>query len=199
MDAGVRVKPPALAWLLLSGALALGSLAAWLVGPQALDWQPDAAQAKPWRWWTAAFVHWSPSHLGANLAGLALLALLGYQAGIPASMALAWIASWPLTHLGLLLRPELEHYGGLSGLLHGGVAVLACWLVVMERGRPRWVGAALLAGLVVKVVLEQPWGNVLQLSGGWNMPVAPLAHATGALWGLVCAALALARGPDRGR
>ncbi len=57
--------------------------------------------------------------------------------------------------------------------------------------------AALLAGLVAKVVLEQPWGNVLQLSGGWNLPVAPLAHATGALCGLVCATLALARGPER--
>lgn len=181
--------------MLLCALVGSASLLAWFAPREALDWQPTLAQSEPWRWWTAAFVHWSPSHLGANLAGLALLALLGHQSQATAPMAVAWIASWPFTHLALLLRPELEHYGGLSGLLHGGVAVLACWLIVAHVGRPRWVGAALLAGLVVKVLLEQPWGDVLHPVGGWNIAVAPLAHAAGALCGLLCALLALARGP----
>ena len=35
----------------------------------------------------------------------------------------------PLTQLGLLMRPDLLHYGGLSGVLHAGVAAAALWLV----------------------------------------------------------------------
>jgi hypothetical protein len=52
-----------------------------------------------------------------------------------------------------------------------------------------------LAGLALKVLSEQPWGPVLQQRAGWNVPIAPLAHATGALAGLLCAlaAEALAR------
>ena len=39
--------------------------------------------------------------------------------------SLAWLLSWPLTQWGLMLQPELLHYGGLSGVLHGGAAIAA--------------------------------------------------------------------------
>jgi hypothetical protein len=56
-------------------------------------------------------------------------------------------------------------------------------------GRARWIGAALLAGTAAKVLLEAPWGPVLRHPAGWDIAVAPLAHATGALAGAACAAL----------
>jgi rhomboid family GlyGly-CTERM serine protease len=179
------------AWIGLSALLAAGALVGWLAPSAGLDWQPGRAAAEPWRAFSAAFVHWSERHLLANLAGLALVAALGAAARLPRAAALAWLVAWPLTHLGLLARPELAHYGGLSGVLHAGVSVAAIWLVVCARGRTRLIAGAVVAGLAVKIVLERPWGAALVRPADWDIAIAPLAHATGALAGLLAAALAL--------
>jgi hypothetical protein len=97
---------------------------------------------------------------GAPAASLNLpLAALGWAARLPTAAAAAWLAAWPLLHLGLLLRPALAHYGGLSGVLHAGVAVATLWLVVQARGARRAVGAMVATGLVAKVALERPFGE----------------------------------------
>jgi len=187
---------PGRAWLALAALLAAGSVLAWWLPAWALDWQPALAAAEPWRAWSAAFVHWSALHLRANLGATAAVAAFGWAARVPPRAALAWFAAWPLTHLGLWLRPELAHYGGLSGVLHGGVAVVVLWLLVAARGRRRAIGAMVGVGLLAKLLLEQPWGPVLQRPADWDIAVAPLAHATGAVAGLLCAALALAFGTE---
>ncbi len=180
-------------WLLISALLALGATIGWYQASAGLDWQPGQAAGQPWRWWTAAFVHFSALHLLANLAGVLVVAALGRVANVPAVVALAWAASWPLTHLALLLRPDLLHYGGLSGVLHAGVAAAATFIVRRGSGRTAWIGWALLAGLAVKIALEAPWGPALRTVYGSDIAVAPLAHATGALCGLLCAWIGLAR------
>ena len=162
-----------------------------------LDWQPGLAAAQPWRWWSAALVHLSAWHLGANLAGTVLVAALGWVGRLPCRSTLAWLLAWPLTHMALLLRPELTHYGGLSGVLHAGVAVAALTLCVEAAGRTRFIALALLAGLLAKVLSEAPWGPVLRHAPGWDIAIAPLAHATGTAAGLLCAAVML--GLSRGR
>jgi rhomboid family GlyGly-CTERM serine protease len=197
------MKKPGQAWLALTAALAAASVLAWWAPAWALDWQPALVWREPWRAFTAAFVHWSPLHLGANLGATAAVAAFGWAAKLPPQAALAWGVAWPLTHLGLLLRPELAHYGGLSGLLHGGVAVTVVWLLVLERGRRRAIGAMVAVGLVAKLWLEQPWGPVLRPAADWDIALAPLAHATGAVAGLLCGGLALllggrAAGPRHG-
>ncbi len=176
----------------------LGSVLAWWLPAAALDWQPSLAAAEPWRAWTAAFVHWSPLHLGANLLATAVVGAYGWAAQVPTRAAGAWFVAWPLTQAGLLVQPALAHYGGVSGLLHGGVAITSLWLVVSGRGRRRAIGGAVFAGLLVKLATEQPWGPPLRHSAEWDIAVAPWAHATGALAGLLCGALALAwRGQSR--
>jgi rhomboid family GlyGly-CTERM serine protease len=167
--------------------LALCSGAAWRLPKELLDWQPALALAQPWRALSAAFVHYSKLHLGANLAGLALVALLGRRAGCAREDTWAWLAAWPLLHLGLLLQPALLHYGGLSGLLHAGVAVAAVRLLCSDRGWRRGIGAALLAGLLAKVLLESPWDGATRQVAGWDIAIAPLAHATGLLAGVASA------------
>lgn len=163
----------------------------WWLPSAALDWQPDLAAAEPWRAFSAAFVHWSPLHLGANLLAAAVVGAFGAAAQLPRSAALAWLAAWPLTHLGLLLKPDLAHYGGLSGVLHAGVAVVCLWLVLKSQGARRAVGAAVALGLLIKLASESPWGPALQRSAEFDIAVAPIAHATGTLAGLFCAAVAL--------
>ncbi|MBL8349940.1 MAG: rhombosortase [Burkholderiaceae bacterium] len=184
MARGLRLTRP---WLIVAALAAAGALPAWFADPAALDWQPGRWPAQPWRAVTAAWVHLSALHLGANLVGAALVAALGEVAGCGRRAALAWALAWPLTHLALALQPALQHYGGLSGLMHAGVAVAAWQLLRAERGRRRAVGAALLAGMTIKLLLEAPWLGPLRQVPGWDIPIAPLAHTSGALAGLLCA------------
>jgi hypothetical protein len=72
-------------------------------------------------------------------------------------------------------------------VLHAGVAVAAVWLVAWRSGTPRWIGALTGLVLVAKVLGEVPWGPVLQHREGWDIAIAPWAHATGLLAGAVCA------------
>lgn len=184
-------------WLTLAAVLGVGALVGWWLPAPWLDWQPARAFSQPWRWWTAAFVHWSALHLVANLGALAVIAALGMVARLPSRIAWAWLAAWPLTHGALLLQPTLAHYGGLSGVLHAGVAVAAVGLVLRGQGTARAIGAAIAAGLLAKVLLEAPWAGPLIQPHGWDIAVAPLAHATGALAGWVCAWVALQFGGRR--
>jgi rhomboid family GlyGly-CTERM serine protease len=177
-------------WAGLCVAAAAGALLARGIDPALLRWQPELAFSQPWRLVTAACVHLSSQHLVANLIGTAVLAALGRAAGCDRRAAIAWALAWPLTHLGLLAQPTLLAYGGLSGVLHAGVAV-AAWQLLRGgrggRGSWRWIGAAIAAGLVAKVVLEAPWLGPLRQVPGWDILIAPAGHASGALAGWLCA------------
>jgi rhomboid family GlyGly-CTERM serine protease len=186
------VSRGAVAWCVVAGTLAVLATLLWRLPRESLDWQPTLAFEQPWRAWSAAFAHWSGAHLAANLAGCVVVALFGVAADVPLPAAAAWLMAWPLGHALLALQPALTHYGGLSGVLHAGVAVAALHLVWHTRGRPRAIGAAVALGLLLKLLLEAPWGTPSRVWPGWDIPVAPLAHATGAAAGLVCAVLAFA-------
>lgn len=175
---------PARHWLRLCATLAALSLLAGALPTARLDWQPGLAATQPWRAVTAAFVHWTPLHLAANLAGCAVLGLLGWRAQLGARESVAGLIALPLTQLALLLRPELLHYGGLSGVLHGLAAVAALSLM-RRRGRERWVGAGIALGLAAKIALEAPLGPVLKATPGFDFPVAPFAHLCGAWAGML--------------
>jgi rhomboid family GlyGly-CTERM serine protease len=174
------------AWLALHATLAALAAVLWFTPRELLDWQPARAAAEPWRAWSAALVHWSPRHLGANLIGCAVVAAFGVGAEVPLRAALALLLAWPLSHAALAIEPALASYGGLSGVLHAGVAIVA-WHLAHTRGRQRAIGIAVAAGLALKLLTEAPWAAPLRLVAGWDFPVAPLAHATGAGAGLACA------------
>ena len=169
--------------------LALPALASGVGPSTAIDWEPALAASEPWRWWSAAWVHYSRMHLVVNLAGAAGVAALGLAAPVGRRAALAWLLAWPLTHLGLMLDAQLGHYGGLSGVLHAGVAVVAVDLLARPQQRMRMLGALVGTALVAKVLLETPWGPTLRHPAGWDIAVAPLAHATGLVAGALCGAL----------
>ena len=177
------------AWPLLALVLLLGALGLHSADATRWDWQPALASTEPWRALTAAWVHWSPRHLGMNAAALGLVAWLGWRAGARPCDALAWGLAWPLTQAGLVLQPALQHYGGLSGVLHAGAAVLAWRLLRGPAGRPRQIGALLAAGLVAKLLSETPWRGTTQAVPGWDFALAPMAHVSGAVSGLLCALL----------
>jgi rhomboid family GlyGly-CTERM serine protease len=186
---------PGRAWLLVAMALAIGSLVAWVQAPPvqtALEWRPELAAREPWRAISAAWLHWSPQHLIANLAGCAVIGLLGIAARLTARDAMAWLLAWPLTQFGLLVEPSLERFGGASGVLHAGVAVAAIGMLRMRasHGRERVIGLLIGIGLIVKVAAERPLSApALRHWDGWNIAIAPLAHLTGLIAGVVTALL----------
>jgi len=193
----LALQRPGRLWAGFAAALAAGALAAAASDPALLDWQRVLAWHQPWRWWSAALVHLSTGHLLANLAGCAVVGAFGWAAGCTRRDAAAWSVAWPLTHLLLVLQPALLRFAGLSGVLHAGVAVAAFALVTRERGLRRAIGLAVLAGLLLKLTLDQPWAGAVQQWPGWDIGIAPLAHATGAAAGLACAAVAWATSPSR--
>lgn len=178
-------------WLVLSLLLVLASLALWPLDAHRWDWHSARAAHEPWRWLSAAAVHWTPAHLFANLFAAVLVAAYGWAARVPSTVAWAWLASWPLTHLALLLRPELAHYGGLSGVLHAGVAAVTVWLVLRGRQTQRRIGWMMVIGHGIKLLAEQAWADLLHPSPELGVAVAPLAHATGSLAGAACTLVAL--------
>lgn len=187
---------PGVAWAGVAALLGACALLGWPVPHDAIDWQPALVFSQPWRAFTAIGVHYSVAHLVGNLAGVALAGVFGVVARVPARLAWAWLAAWPLTQLGLLLKPELAHYGGLSGVVHAGVAAVIAFVLITGTPAQRWVGSAVLLGFLAKLLSESPWGAALRHPGGWDIAVAPLAHTTGALAGALCAAIAL-RLPQR--
>jgi rhomboid family GlyGly-CTERM serine protease len=182
MARGFRLR----AWPALAMALAAGALIAPALPASSIDWQPGLAASQPWRCWSAAFVHWSALHRVANLVGCLLVGALGVVGECGLRSTGAWLLAWPLTQVGLLLQPALLHYGGLSGVLHAGVAIAASDLLLRERGPRRWIAGLLLAGLASKVVLEAPWLAPLRLVEGWDIAIAPMAHASGVVAGVSC-------------
>jgi rhomboid family GlyGly-CTERM serine protease len=153
-----------------------------------LDWQPQQALTQPWRAFTAAWVHWSDRHLLANLAGAVMVAVLGAQLRACAGCVLAFLLAWPLTHFSLALRPELSHYGGLSGVHHAALVIVALHGLTQSRAQ-QLLARILLLGITVKVLSESPWGPVLRYPAHWDIAIAPLSHATGAVSGLIFGAV----------
>ena len=178
-------------WVAVATGLAACALLGGLIDPTSIDWQPALASHQPWRAFTAIGVHYSAAHLIGNLAGVALAGLFGVAALVPARLAWAWLAAWPLTHFGLLVRPDLAHYGGLSGVVHAGVAIVIVYVMASGTRRQRLVGSAVLVGFCAKLLSEAPWGEAVRHPAGWDIAVAPIAHTSGALAGAVCAVVAL--------
>ncbi len=186
------VRRGASAWLVVTVVFIITSLIAWPLHHQAIDWQPTFAFTQAWRAFTAAFVHYSPMHLGANLIGAVLVGVFGWAAQAPQRMAVGWLAAWPLTQFGLLVQPELLHYGGLSGVLHAGVIIVCVHLIFQGTRTQTRVGWATLMVVFAKVLLEAPWRGPLSHPAEWDIAVAPMAHASGVLAGL-CLGLLMVR------
>lgn len=176
-------------WPVLATLLPVSAVLA-LVGPAATAaWRYDRAavlQGQVWRLLSGHLVHLGWVHLGMNAAALALVAvLLG-----PHWSTGRWWALSAITALGvgmglLAAAPEVSWYVGLSGVIHGLVAVGAVALWQQQRG----AAALWLVALAAKVGGELLFGasaSVQHWIGGSPIVVA---HAYGALAGLAGALL----------
>ena len=143
------------------------------------------------QWWllfSGHFTHITTSHLWLNLAAWILLWMYA-QGRVPLYLwVIAAVVCSASTGLGLLLfNPEIQWYVGLSGVLHGMLAVVAicCW----QQGRD-WTAPLLLGAAVIKLVAEQLHGPLPGTSDLAGVPVVTDAHLYGFAGGLLLFPLA---------
>jgi rhomboid family GlyGly-CTERM serine protease len=189
------MKPlQAFAWSGLCAALAIACIAVWLLPVDwqiALRWRADGWFAAPWTLWTASLTHLSDLHLLANLVALPCFAIIGQHLGANRSDALALLLAWPITHLALLLWPQIAFYAGFSGVNHALAGVLiarAAIDFIVDRNFS--IIAFLLASvLLAKLVWEAPWAQPLRMDTSWGFTVVQAAHLSGFFSGMLCSAL----------
>ena len=158
----------------------------------ALRFDRDAILAGAW--WSLLvgnFVHLGWSHLGMNLAGLALVVALVGKRYRARDWALVIVLCSLAVGGGLLwLNPEVRWYVGFSGTLHGllvagSIADLKVW--------PR-SAALLLAGIAAKLAWEQVAGALPGSEGMAGGFVVVDSHLYGALAGAVLGVALVADG-----
>ncbi len=140
-------------------------------------------------WWQLLSAHWmhlSWLHLAGNMLGLAVLQqLFGSQlAGWRGWLGMVFIAIACSVSL-LVFSPEVQWYGGFSGVLSGlyVYAALATWQ------RHKLLAAAVLAIIGTKIFTEQWQDLAITRSSFSAIPVVVDAHLYGALAGTVYAGL----------
>jgi rhomboid family GlyGly-CTERM serine protease len=140
-------------------ALAAACVAAWFlsaVDVASAGWLRHQNLSEPWRLLTAHLVHLDLQHLLLNLAGLGLIWVLTgaewkarYWTGGALFVALA-------IGLGLFLVPDIGSYVGLSGVLHGLMAMGAVGLWRRWRLGAVLVFAFLLGKAIGEWMLPSP-------------------------------------------
>lgn len=137
-----------------------------------------------WRILTAPFVHFSASHMFWDIlvfgaAGFAIEAER-YRGFWLVCLFAAIIPSL----IFLLTLPELERYGGLSGLATGAVAYF-CLCRILKTRKNRIIWLAILISIGIKIVTETLMAAPLFIETG-SIPfrVLPSAHIFGYLGAL---------------
>jgi len=157
----------------------------WLGEPARAIFQYDrdaVLSGEIWRLVTAHLVHLGASHAVLNLAGLWLVVwLIGRELTLP---QWGWVSSAALIMIAIgfvWLRPGLQWYVGLSGILHGWLAAGAA--------RRLWHGhndgLILLAVVLIKGFYEQLAGPLPGSEFASGGPVAVDAHWFGIAGGLL--------------
>lgn len=189
-----RLTQEARTWrapLLLAGVLVLMQ---WLAGSawEQVRYDRQAILAgELWRLVTAHLMHLDFTHLGWNLAGLALVAwLFGREFRAP-EWALILASSTVAVDLGFLwLEPQLEWYVGFSGVLHGLMAAGLCaWL----WRTPDSLTALVATVFAAKLAWEHFAGPLPFTAGSLDVPVVHQSHSYGAVGGAVAALVLLWR------
>lgn len=136
------------------------------------------AHGEAWRIASGNLVHFSATHLAANLLVLAVAGTLLERHGRRQTLALYALSALSTGCVLLALEPALARFGGASGIASAAVAMLALqWL--KEGGRQRAVGAGLLALLATKLLLEFGTGRSLVTGNAQGFVLVPASHAAG--------------------
>lgn len=138
-----------------------------------------------WRLLTAHVVNLGPVHTGLNILGLGLILCTLWAVLTPVGLAVAMAASAAAISIGwIVVMPPGVTYVGFSGITHG---VLAFGALTMLHTGPRWFGAVVLLGVVLKLTWEGVFGAVPGADLAIGGRVSFVAHALAVLGGVAVA------------
>jgi rhomboid family GlyGly-CTERM serine protease len=142
---------------------------------------------QPWRLLTGHLVHLNWLHALINAAALIIVARLFARDLDATRQGVVMAISAIVIGIGLATAYRgIDWYRGLSGVIHAlFFAGAAAWLV-SERSldlRKLWLPAALFVGGWIKVLFEQPRGDLLPHAEWLGAAVVPQAHLIGAACG----------------
>ena len=136
-----------------------------------------------WRLLFAPLAHLSGGHLFWNLLVFAVFGGLVENVNRKIFLLLCGVTTAASGTTYLLFVPELEVYGGLSGLATGLTVYFALHKIQLDNGA-KHLWQLLLALLLSKTVIEWATGSAIFASkGGTPLVVLPSAH----LWGIATA------------
>lgn len=173
--------------LTLTCTLLLLGIAGNLINPVLLFKHNEIMAGDLWRLLTGHIVHLGLVHTLLNLAGLNLvLNLVGDQRKI-----ISWCFAFVFIALGisaalLAFQPKVLYYAGLSGVLHG-LLVFGLVPLCKQHKLIGWGGLSIVVGKLCYEQLVQD--STLQTAKLIGAPVVSIAHAYGALLGLILALL----------
>ena len=189
-----RRRAPGLALALGVAALCTALQAAGLAGTLRFD-RGAIGEGAWWSLLTGNFVHLGWSHLGMNLAGLALVVALVWKRFAARDWALVVVLCSLAVGAGLLwLNPRVLWYVGFSGTLHG---LLVAGSIADLRVWPR-SAALLLAGIGAKLLWEQLSGALPGSESVAGGLVVVDSHLYGALAGALLGTVLVVAGRGRG-
>lgn len=138
-----------------------------------------------WRLFTAPLVHFSASHIFWDVLIFGVAGFAVNVSGFPRFWLVCFLTAIISGLLFLKVFPDLEYYGGLSGLATGAVVYYClCNIFLTERKRQIWVLILIVVGvkILIEIVLNAP---IFINAGEANYRVLPSAHIVGYLGAIV--------------
>jgi rhomboid family GlyGly-CTERM serine protease len=132
-----------------------------------------------WRVVTGNWVHFSATHLSYDLIALGLVGWMTERSGYPHFGLLVMLSALGIGMTLLVALPDMQFYGGLSGIATGATVYYALW-GLQEGGLWRWMCGSVLLVSLGKIILETVSGKTLLATAGAIafVPV-PMSHITG--------------------
>jgi rhomboid family GlyGly-CTERM serine protease len=138
-----------------------------------------------WRLWTGHWIHFTPTHLVLDTLVLAWAGSMVERRDRGHWLIFLATAPWIISAGLLVFLPDLEIYGGLSGLATGAVVL---WVVELQERSTGWkkAGWVILALIALKIGLECLNGSAMFADlEAVNVRSVPLSHAMGGGLGLL--------------
>ena len=169
------------------GIAAAALLLQALGAADALELRRTLLAAQPWRVLTGHLVHLNWPHALVNAAALVVVArLFAHDLDAKRQATTLAIAAIVISVALTYGYRGIDWYRGLSGVIHAlFFAGAAAWLASARTFslRTLWLPVALLVGGWIKVVAEQPSGDMLPHAEWLGAAVVPQAHLVGAACG----------------
>jgi rhomboid family GlyGly-CTERM serine protease len=142
-------------------------------------------QGEIWRLFSSHLVHFSNLHLFYNLVSFGIAGLIIEHQGYRDYALLCLLMAFFISVFLIILKPDMQYYGGLSGLAYGSIYYIALF-GLNESPAWRLICIVTIFLLPLKIILEIYLGeSILPYLGQQNFTAMPLSHIIGCLVALL--------------